>query len=46
MCLALTSTTSKSASRMLKIGFQYTPVLSSTTCVQPASLSQSANSSN
>src|SRR3989475_4610325 len=44
-CCALTSRTSKLASRMWYTGRQYTPVLSIATCVQPAAVSQSASRS-
>lgn len=45
ICWALTSSTSKWASRMLKTGFQYSPVLSMATCVHLASNNQSESAS-
>ena len=47
MCCALASTSvnDDSSSRMCHTGFQYTPVASIATCVQPASVSQAASSS-
>jgi hypothetical protein len=43
MCAALASTSSNSASSTCHTGFQYTPVASIATCVQPCSASQSAS---
>ena len=47
MCCALASTSvnDSSSSRTCHTGFQYTPVASIATCVQPASVSQAASSS-
>ena len=47
MCCALASTSvnEASSSRTCHTGFQYTPVASIATCVQPASVSQAASSS-
>ena len=46
MCAALASTSSNSSSSTCQTGFQYTPVASIATCVQPCSASQSASASN
>jgi hypothetical protein len=45
MCCALTTSTSSVPSSRLYSGFQYTPVDSIATCVQPAATSQSTNAS-
>ena len=47
MCCALASTSvnDSSSSRMCHTGFQYTPVASIATCVQPVSVNHAASSS-
>src|SRR5438094_389758 len=46
MCMALARTSSKSPSRRCQTGFQYTPLDSMATCVQPRAVSQSLRASN
>ena len=45
ICWALASTSVNDSSRMCHTGFQYTPVASIATCVQPASVRHAASSS-